>query len=72
VLIWRLPAGHRKMKDYRLYCLSESGKIRSAEWINAKTDEEAVVLARMLKLPVHCELWDGIRLVALIPPRVSA
>ena len=60
------------MTDYRLYCLNSGGKIDHAEWIEAKTEEEAVVLARMKKLPVDCELWHGNRLVKCIPGHVPA
>ena len=60
------------MTDYRLYCLNSAGKMERAEWIAAKTEEEAIVVARMKKLPVNCELWEGNRLVTRIPGHVLA
>ena len=55
------------MTDYRLYCLSGTSKITSAEWLEAKSDDEAIVLVRAMKRPIDCELWHGNRLVGRIP-----
>jgi len=55
------------MSDYRLYCLDKDGKIASAEWIDAKNDDEAVVIVRARKLPHKCEIWDRQRRVAEVP-----
>ena len=60
------------MTDYRLYCLSASGKITEAEWIEAKTDDEALVIVRARKLPFECELWAGNRLVGRIHAHVPS
>jgi hypothetical protein len=59
------------MPDYRLYCLDGANKINRAEWLDAKSDEDAIMIARSLEEPVDCELWSGTRLVARIP-RVRA
>jgi hypothetical protein len=67
-----LRFGVGPMTDYRLYCLNSAGKIERAEWITAKTEEEAIVLARIKKLRVNCELWEGNRLVTRIPSHVLA
>lgn len=55
------------MPDYRLYCLDGANKITRAEWIDAKSDEDAIMIARSLKKTVPCELWCGTRLIARIP-----
>lgn len=51
---------------YRLFCLSGTGNFTSVDTFDAESDEEAIALARGKKLPTHCELWDGNRLVAQI------
>lgn len=57
------------MADYRLYCVDGVGKINAApELIDARTDDEAIVLARSKRLVVSSELWDRNRLVAKIAP----
>ena len=57
------------MKDYRLYCLDGTRRImHPADVIKADSDEQAVAQAKALALPVECELWQGRRLVATIPP----
>jgi len=59
--------GVATMPDYRLYCLDGANKISRAEWIDAKSDEDAIMIARSHEKPVTCELWLGKRLVARIP-----
>ena len=54
------------MRDYRLYCLDGAGKITSAEWIDAASDDEAVGIARSTRKAVPCEVWHRTRLVARI------
>jgi len=55
------------MAHYRLYCLDDSDKICSAEWLEAAGDDEAIQAAADLKKTVSCELWDRNRLLARIP-----
>ena len=55
------------MPDYRLYCLDERGKIAKAEWFEAKSDDEAIVMLRVRKLPFDCELWCGDRMIEQVP-----
>jgi hypothetical protein len=55
------------MPEYRLYCLDGANRITRAEQVSAKGDEDAVEIARAMKLPVKCELWQRDRLVARIP-----
>lgn len=52
--------------DYQLYCKDEAGRAHEAEWLDAKNDDEAIVLARSRKLHGPCEVWNGNRLVATI------
>jgi len=47
------------MVEYRLYCLNGVNKITSAEWLEAKSDADAIIVARSLKKPSECELWRG-------------
>lgn len=60
--------------SYRLYGLNSDGKIAAAaEWIEANSDDEAIVLVRVKHAELACELWDGNRLVAWIEAkRLSA
>lgn len=58
------------MPDYRLYCLDGTGRIASAEWFDARSDDEAIVLVRAKQLPGRCEIWKGNRLVAEVPARL--
>ena len=55
------------LTDYRLYWLDDYGKIASAEWVDAKSDDEAVVMVRARKLGYKCEIWDRQRQVADVP-----
>jgi hypothetical protein len=53
------------MADYRLYCLDGDGHIGLADWIEARTDEEAITKARALRPDAHrCEIWLKTKLVA--------
>jgi hypothetical protein len=55
------------MRDYRLYGLDGAGKIISAEWLEADSDEEAIAAARAQCKSVACEVWRRNRFVARIP-----
>ena len=57
------------LPSYRLYRLDGSGKIVSAEWVDAEDDAAAAQQARDRKLPVTCEMWERNRLVARINPQ---
>lgn len=54
------------MAEYRLYCLDGAGRITQAHEISAASDEDALALARELRLPAKCELWQRGRMVATI------
>jgi hypothetical protein len=59
-------AGVACVTSYRLYCLDGRGKITTAEWLDAASDEEALALARDARKPVPCEVWDRERLVGRV------
>jgi hypothetical protein len=53
------------MASYRIYYLEGDGSIGLADWVEAKTEEEAIVEARKLRPDAHrCEIWHKRRLVA--------
>jgi hypothetical protein len=55
------------MPDYRLYCLADDGRFTKSHEISAANDDEALLKAREMKLPVRCELWEKSRLIAKLP-----
>lgn len=54
------------MPYYRLYCIDGSGKFTKAHDIRADDDDDALAIARDMKLPVKCELWERGRMVATL------
>ena len=56
------------MPGYALFCLDDQGDFSKSYDIPARNDQEAVSLARALKLDVKCELRDEDRLVAKLDP----
>ena len=56
------------MSEYRLYYFGVSNKIEDTDTLDAKSDDEAVVLVRARKLPVRCEIWERDRLVSDVRP----
>ena len=52
------------MASYRLYRLDGTGKIATAEWLEATDDADAERRARSLNLACTCEIWDRNRLIA--------
>jgi hypothetical protein len=57
------------MADYKVYFLDSAGKISAApEFIDAKSDDEAIVLLRATKPQFRCEIWQGNRLVSVVQP----
>ena len=56
------------MPAYRIYCLDGAGKVWAAEWIEARSDAAALEAARRFTDAVHCEVWDGQRLVGRVEP----
>jgi hypothetical protein len=52
--------------NYRVYCFDGLGKVWTAEWIEASTDEEAIQAIRTMDVGIKCELWEGKRLVAVV------
>ena len=60
------------MGEYRLYCLNENRHIAHGEWFDAADDDNAIAIVTSKKLGLHCELWEGNRLVAKFPAHVTA
>ena len=56
--------GNSDVATYSLYCLDGVGKVASADWIDAESDEEALKEAERLSGGRTCELWANKRLVA--------
>jgi hypothetical protein len=56
---------------YRLYGETRDGKILDAQWIEARTDSEALVLARDIHKHVAFSLWYGARRIHP-PPQPQA
>lgn len=52
--------------NYRVYCHDRLAKVVNAEWVDARSDEEAVEAVRARYSHFECEIWDGNRLVAKI------
>ena|SRR5947209_17330339 len=55
------------MTYYRLYSVGGDGRIDAAEWIEASSDEHAIMIALARRQLLDCELWDHGRLVARLP-----
>jgi hypothetical protein len=64
--------GSGGMAHYRLYCVDGAGKITRAQFVEAGSDEDAIMIVRSFKESVKCELWLRDRLIATIPPGKSA
>jgi len=56
------------LPNYRLYRLDGTGKIVSAEWIEASGDDDARVQARSRSGSASFELWEKNRLVERFRP----
>jgi hypothetical protein len=58
---------------YRYYCLDSAGRLHSAEWFDAGSDEDAVAQIEAKHADATCEIWHDQRLVAkLLPRQLSA
>jgi hypothetical protein len=55
------------MARYRLYLLQADGHISRGVDLNCETDEQALAVAMREPHPLGRELWDGARLIAMIP-----
>lgn len=63
------PRSGGEMTYYRLYCVGGDGKIVAGEWLEARTDEDAVMIADSRRPTSQCELWDHTRMVARLHPQ---
>ena len=55
------------MPAYRLYLLDGTGKVASAEWLEAADDDSAITAVKARSTARRWELWQRQRLVAEIP-----
>ena len=62
-----VPAAMFTFHEYRLYSRDQGLACLAAVSISAADDEQAIYHARLVTPPATCELWDGSRLVAVIP-----
>jgi hypothetical protein len=60
--------GEVNVPAYRHYRLDGAGAIKSADWIDASDDSDAVRQVRELKLSAVSEIWDRNRLVGRVEP----
>lgn len=56
------------MPEYRVYFIDHSGGIMDAKWLNASTDEEAMIEAERLEGRFVREVWRYQRQVGRHPP----
>jgi hypothetical protein len=56
-------------ENYRYYCLDAAGRLHSAEWFDADSDEHAIAQIEAQRPGTLCEIWQGQRLVATIAPK---
>ena len=54
------------MANYRLYSLDGEGHVVTADWFEAQSDEDAILLAREKLGKAPFEIWQAGRLVARI------
>jgi len=59
------------MLQYRIYCLNEEGRFSKVKEIVMAGDREALAWARALHHHGICEVWQGSRLVSIIPAIVA-
>lgn len=56
-------------EGYRYYCLDGRGRLHSAEWFEAASDEDAIAQVEAQNPDALCEIWQGQRLVAKLSAR---
>jgi hypothetical protein len=55
--------------NYRVFCLRETGVVTSSHWIDAKSDQEALSNARLLRdARLTAEVWRDARFVGRVDP----
>ena len=55
-------------ETYRYYCLDGVGRLYSAEWFEAESDEDAVRQVEAKHPAQICEIWQLGRMVARLGP----
>lgn len=63
----RTPRANTSSPAYRLYFLDGSGRIASAEWVEAASDDEAMAYVAGKGACPPCELWERNRLIHRFP-----
>lgn len=58
------------LEAYRYYCLDSSGRLHSAEWLEADSDEDAIAQIEAKHRTATSEIWLGRRLVAKVTPKL--
>ena len=64
---FRFGRGVISVSEYKLYCLDQRGRISRRHELEAADDDAAIAQARAQFSGMDCELWSGIRKVALLP-----
>lgn len=64
--VWTKMAG---MQHYRLYHVSQSGRILSAQEMDCEHDLDALAKAEQVREQCNVELWQDIRLLARLKKR---
>ena len=54
---------------YRYYCLDSAGRLHSAEWFDAESDQDAIAQIEARHPDAMCEIWHRRRLVATLSPK---
>jgi len=57
------------LNSYRYYCLDGFGRLHSAEWFEAFSDEDAIAQVEALHPDSLCEIWHRNRFVAKLSPK---
>jgi hypothetical protein len=57
------------MQDYKLFWIDAARPVMRMDDFKARSDEEALSIARALERRANCQLWNGDRLVATVRPR---
>jgi len=52
---------------YKLFCLDRDGNCHAVREIRALHDADAISQIELMRMPASCEVWQGARLVALLP-----
>lgn len=54
-------------EPYKVYHLDKAGRIITASWVQAESDDQALLAVAALAMPTDAEVWHLNRMVALVP-----